>query len=221
MKFKSPAWEKLEQRLNGLVLRERLMVAGTLLLVVLFLWYSGFAMPQWQKMQLQKQQIQSMNQQWEGLNQQLEPLEQRLADDPNKHLKEQSRQLAIQIEQQERSLEDRLERLVKPSEMAGLLEQLLRQNPGLRVIEIEKLPTRAVMAVGAEPGDGSPTLYRHGLRMVFEGGYFDTMAYLKRLEGLEKAIIFNRMKFDVQQYPGSRVELEVETLSLEKGWMGV
>jgi MSHA biogenesis protein MshJ len=64
-------------------------------------------------------------------------------------------------------------------------------------------------------------LYRHGVRLVFEGDYLTTMAFLESLEQKSWRFFWQSLQYDVEQYPKARVTLTLYTLSPERAWLGV
>ena len=79
-------------------------------------------------------------------------------------------------------------------------------------------PGAVSMPVAASQG---PRLYRHGLRIEFEGGYLQTLAYLHALESLDSRFLWRALEFDMQRYPLARVSMTVYSLSLDDAWIGI
>lgn len=106
---------------------------------------------------------------------------------------------------------------VSPRDMMQLLGALLEEQPGVHVENIAAL--EPVELAGAE-GDGpdGPKIYRHGLQVDLEASYADTLAFLTRLEQLPWAIFWERLEYEVIEYPRARVQLLVHTLSTAEQW---
>ncbi len=222
---------QLESRLDALSVRERVIVTVALTALILFAGLQLGIAPQWQAMSAHQKQAERLNEDAALLQVQLPALEQRLSDDPNRLLRQRNEELARQLELEGDALQLRMDGLVKPQHMAALLEQLLVQSPGLSVVGLDKIPARAMRVRDgllialdstskAELEPGARLIYRHGLKLTLEGGYLDTLAYIKRLEAMEQTLLLNRLDFEVMRYPLSRAVLEVETLSLVPGWLG-
>jgi MSHA biogenesis protein MshJ len=64
-------------------------------------------------------------------------------------------------------------------------------------------------------------IYRHPLRLEFEGAYFDVLAYLAELERGPWEFGWRQLNYQVREYPVAEVTLEIETLSREKSSIGV
>lgn len=66
-----------------------------------------------------------------------------------------------------------------------------------------------------------PEIYKHGVVLEFQGDYLSTVKYLQSLEALPWKFYWDGMAYKVQEYPKAQVTVNVFTLSLEKGWIGV
>ena len=82
-----------------------------------------------------------------------------------------------------------------------------------------RTPNPAAPAEGAP--SGAPKLYRHTLVLRLEGSYLDCLAYLEQIERLPWRLYWTRLEVDAGEYPRNDIVLEVQTLSLEQGWIGV
>ena len=66
-----------------------------------------------------------------------------------------------------------------------------------------------------------PRVYKHPLRLEFEGDYFEVQAYLAELESSDWDFGWRRLDYVVTDHPVAEVTLEIETLSQQKSWIGV
>ncbi len=113
------------------------------------------------------------------------------------------------------SLQSMTQGLVSPKDMVALVERVLAQSPGITVVSVQNMP-----AVPAVSGKTRTPLYRHGLKIVVEGGYPALVRYLKALEGLHWKVFWGKADLRVERYPVSRLTLVLYTLSLRRGWIG-
>jgi len=124
--------------------------------------------------------------------------------------------------------------LVAPDTMKRLLQDLLRAQPKLRLLGLEsfsaplQLPgmqklEQTAVATKELPSVAPLTLYRHGMRLTLEGGYFDLLTYLQAIDGSEWRLHWEHLEYQVEEAgPGhARITLELYTLSKEAGWIGV
>jgi MSHA biogenesis protein MshJ len=110
--------------------------------------------------------------------------------------------------------------LVSPREMAKLVEQVLERSTGLELLRLEALAPEQLQEQtgGAAPG---VTVYRHGMRVEFEGRYFDIVEYLEALESLPWKVFWGEVQLATEAYPVARVSLLIYTLSRDANWIGV
>jgi len=76
-------------------------------------------------------------------------------------------------------------------------------------------------AAGVDDTSNDVGLYRHGVKLVFEGDYMTTMAFLESLEQKSWRFFWQSLQYDVEKYPKARVTLTLYTLSPERAWLGV
>ena len=118
-------------------------------------------------------------------------------------------------------LKDNIVNLVSPQEMPALLKELLTQQKQLRLISLENLPPELVDFGEKDAQEvAAPTLYRHCLQMEFSGDYLTMLKYLRQLEELPRAMVWEKVEIESDDYPNATVRLQVYTLSLVEGWIG-
>ena len=131
--------------------------------------------------------------------------------------------------------------LVGSDRMVGLLEQLLARQGQVRVRAMRSLgradllnlstagvPTLPDKAVGALPAAGAaaadpaaPSLYRHGVELVLEGGFADLLQYLRAVESLPQRVLWGSVSLKVEQHPKSVLTLRVYTISRDRHWLEI
>lgn len=132
--------------------------------------------------------------------------------------------------------------LVPSDKMSALLEDIMRHNGKLRMVSLKTLPetrldeiasddgkstsdkSRAAVAPGkdkTEPASMAGAMYKHGVEMKFQGGYFDMMNYLAELEAMPSQLFWVRARLEVDEYPKATLTLTLFTLSLDKKWLNI
>ncbi|WP_137820489.1 type II secretion system protein GspM [Pseudomonas sp. 2FG] len=161
----------------------------------------------------------------------LAELRARLAADPNMPYR--SALLAASASREEliRQIDQNTAELVTPDKMKAVLEDLLRAQPGLRLVGLEsfsepvQLPSVAAAkaAAGAAVAAAPVTLYRHGQRLQLEGGYFDLLNYLQAIQGCKWKLNWDSLDYRVGEAGPRRaqISLRLYTLSRQAGWVGV
>lgn len=138
---------------------------------------------------------------------------------------ENRRQLEI-LETESASLQQQLQagivNLVAPADMPVLLKELLTRQKKLKLVALENLsPRELVLSANSNTTEAhAPVLYIHPLRMEFKGDYLTLIKYLRQLEQLPKALVWEDVDIETQTYPEATVRIQVYTLSLTEGWIG-
>ena len=142
------------------------------------------------------------------------------------------------VREGETTLRSQQDLLVGPDRMIELLEHLLARHGELRVRALRSLgrndllasaspagaPANAGAAAHATPAGNdpaTPTLYRHGVELVLEGGYADLLSYLKAMEALPQRVLWGSVSLKVEQHPKSVLTLRVYTLSRDRHWLEI
>jgi MSHA biogenesis protein MshJ len=159
-------------------------------------------------------------------------LQARLAADPNMQYR--SALLAASASREEliRQIDQHTAELVTPQKMQAVLQELLRKQPQLRVVAMtsfsepvelaafEPAAPPASVEVAAAP---AVTLYRHGLELELEGGYFDLLSYLQAVQASGWQLNWDSLEYQVGEAGPSKatIQLKLYTLSRHAGWVGV
>lgn len=165
-----------------------------------------------------KSQIDDLNGQTQGILTEVE----NSVSNPNS-------QVALSYKQQIDELDAKLaayeQQLISAKDMTTLLKKILSEESGLKLVSITSLPAVDILASTQLPPElqnlpNRTVLYKRGAELVFSGGYFQTVDYLKKLENSGKHIFWDDFSYTVKTYPTATVSLTVYTLTSEEGWVG-
>lgn len=214
--------EEWNERINEMSLRERgLMFVAVMVAVYLAMSTFVFA-PLMRQQAAMEQELNTKRADAARLNTQIQLMLGH--NDGNTSEAQRTAALREQLKQLDNSLGTLTKGLVSPQEMAKLVERMLRANRNLQVLKIESLAPTALLdeagksAAGVGVGD---TLYKHGMRIQFRGGYGDIVNYLHALETLPWKMFWGEVQVVTEQHPQSTVTLVIYTLSLREAWIGV
>jgi MSHA biogenesis protein MshJ len=114
--------------------------------------------------------------------------------------------------------------------MRAVLEDLLKAQPGLQLLSLESFST----PVEVPSTDPAPTtkakgqasavvLYRHGVNLKLQGGYFDLLRYLQAIQGTQWKLNWDSLDYRVGEAGAAhaQISLQLYTLSRYAGWIGV
>lgn len=222
---------QLLDRYDALSQRERIIVAGLLVLVILIGWQELFHAGQSQQQKRLRAELQAVQSQTAAQQQQIAALQAEIRRDPDAAARRRLAELEQQRDRLNAQLQEKMQGLIEPTRMARVLEAVLTRRSDLKLLRVQNLPTRPLLQAGGtsgkESGDGKGAaesdvgVYRHGLQIEFEGSYLSTLEYLKALDALPYEFYWDDLQLNLIRYPRSRVVITVHTLSLREGWIGV
>ena len=229
----------LMTRIDARTLRERCIGLLVSLLGLFLAWDIALVQPLDVRREAFEGQVNQLHQQIRGLNAQIGQIALARTTDPDRLNGRKAQILSVALAGVETELARATEHLVPPGEMAELLEAVLTRETRLQLVKLEGLGAEPLLAPDLVPNlvpdlpgalEGSEQtgpiatvmgLYRHGLRIDFEGGYLDTLQYLVALENLQWRFLWDNVSYEVSQYPLARVSITVYSLSLDDKWIGV
>lgn len=156
------------------------------------------------------------------------------SQDPDAIARERLGRLQAETRDVDARLNELYGQLIAPREMSYILTSILRKETALRLVSLENLAPEALFesALGALPlvgpapeqvaasADGL-TVYKHGLRMTFEGSYLETLRFLRSLEELDSNFFWEDLSLQAGEYPQARIVFSIFTLSTREEWIGV
>lgn len=204
-------WQSLDRRYQALGKRERALVVLCCTVVLGMAVDRLWLTPAWtawsQARQARHQSVQVL----QTLDASITTLHQR-KDLDTRQL--QAELAALQARAGQADAEGRTTDLVSPADMLPLLEQLLGRHSGLKLRSLQSLGRTAL-------GQGTPTLYRHGVELTVEGRYADLLEYLKTLEASPQRLLWGSLQLKVLQHPQVLLTLRLHTLSTDAHWVEI
>jgi MSHA biogenesis protein MshJ len=141
-----------------------------------------------------------------------------------------------QLSQLESQFSTAQKSLVSAELMPALLQDVLRQHQGLKLVELRTLPVMALTGPAAAKAAGGESvtavaddntvgrehnLYKHGFELTVQGSYPDFVQYLSQLERLPKHMYWGKVVMNADEYPRVTLTATIYTLSLDKAWLSV
>lgn len=223
-------WETACAKIDDMSLRERaVMFAAAAFLLIAAINVTLLDPLLIRQKSLSSQVIQQQEKMKE-LQASLQMLMQSKQDDQHSPLRARIAELKAQLQESDGYLQSRRDRLVEPGNMAGLLEQVLRNHDKLQLVELKTLPlsllieknsTDTAVKTVASRVNTSQQIYKHGVRISIRGSYPDLLHYLAALEKLPAQMFWGEVSLVVEKHPSAVLTLTVYTLSLDKTWMAV
>ena len=232
-------YHQLAELFNARNIRERVLIAGLVVAVIINLWLFLFYDHLTAAQQKLDQELASLKLKINTIDKQYNVLATVRHNDPNQDTNKRLVIAQQHIDKLDAQLQVKMKGLILPTQMAAILEQVLSQQTNLSFKRIQSLAAKPLLVKTPEnnlepaiPNNSdtqaidSPAfvdigVYQHGIEMEFTGSYLDTLSYLKQLKQLPWNFYWDDVLFDVVKYPHSSVVIRVHTLSLKEGWLGV
>lgn len=206
----------LRSTVDALSVRERLLVLMTSVIVIVGLWHTLFMQPLANRATATRAELTELENRIAVANRSLEEQILQIAGGSDLQ-RTRIASLRDRIEEINATLGDHAAELIDPSEMAQVLEGVLREQSRLTLVQISNTTPEFL---SSSDDESAVTFYRHGLEIEVEGSYFACLEYLSAIESLPWRLYWQVLELDVIDYPLNRVRIEVSTLSLDEEWIG-
>ncbi len=229
-------WHKLKKWIESREPRERIVLLAASAAILVAVWLNLVYDPQQLEMQTLLAQEVSLSSQIAQDRARFAELESRIGQDPNAFARERVRELQQLTREVDEELNRLYGRLILPREMSLLLTRILQQETQLRLLSLENLQPEVMLtaevdavplvgvtnpAVVGSRAQGQVQVFKHGLRMRFEGSFLETIKYLQSLERNESSFFWDGLSFSLTEHPGGTITLEIFTLSTQREYIGV
>lgn len=222
----------LIEKIDNLTIRERAAILAGVLAVFYTLWSVFLMQPLENQQKIIKAELQQKQATQVGLNAQVQKIIEDNSKDPNIELENRLQVLKKELNEINANIQVSTAHLVSPKNMAKILETVLFKIGSLSLVSAKGLGANALIEQGKEEKaqtndadkvqtEDMSNAYRHGLRIEFVGDFMSTLRYLRELEALDWKFFWDSLELNVEEYPKSRVSIEVFTLSLDKNWIDV
>lgn len=204
-------WQAWADKIAALSQRERILILLTGLVLIcagaIYGWLDGAAL----RLAQDRVALTTAQRDLEIMDLENQGKQARLARDPDQSVREQLVRVEGDIDRLDAELKAQTVDLIQAHEMPAVLEALLSRSTNLHMLALTSLAPQPLMA-----GDQRINLFKHGIRLKLEGGYFDVYQYLKALEALPRHFYWKQFDYQVQEHPKAVVEMEIYTLSTSK-----
>ena len=203
-------------KIDALSMRERLLIFITALVMIAVLWHTLLMQPLAQRADQTRTQLTQLEERIANANRNLEDQIMQLAGGGDEQ-RLRIASLRRRIDEINATLGNHAAELIDPSEMAQVLEGVLKEQSRLALVRIRNTTPDPL---SADEDPSAVTFYRHGLEIEVEGSYAACLEYLSAIEALPWRLYWQVLELDVIDYPRNRIRIEVGTLSLDEEWIG-
>ncbi|BEJ51371.1 MSHA fimbrial biogenesis protein MshJ [Aeromonas dhakensis] len=204
-------WQAWADKLAALSQRERVLIMLTGVVLVGSIATYGWLDAAVVRLEQDRLALSSAQRDLEIMDLENQGKQARLARDPDQNVRTQLAGVGEEIGKLDAALKAQTVDLIQAHEMPEVLEALLSRSANLHMVALTSLAPEPLMA-----GEQRINLFKHGIRLKLEGGYFDVYQYLKALEALPRHFYWKQFDYQVQEHPRAVVEMEIYTLSTSK-----
>ncbi len=209
------------QRFDAQSLRERGLIAISLIVVISFVWWSNYATPRMTKIEALQIENQSIASDVENSRAIIRDIQQSIATGVQQEKEDQLVRLARDLA----ALEDRLRattiELIDPEKMFQLMNQLIYKDSRLKLLSLKRREVKPAIPSDDEGQPDESSIYRHVLEIEFAGSYLDILKYMQTLEALDWKLLWDEIEIASEDYPNVTVKVVISTLSTRKEWVGI
>lgn len=218
--------QKWGERFEAFSLRERALISLAVVVVMFLLWDSLLMSPQGVRQKQMVTEMHSINEEVAAVNSQIRDMTAALRGGEAQQVTARVQEIRTLLASLEQQQADLTVEFIRPSQMAGVLRDMLKAENGLVLTKLESLGASPLFPPAKDAVEQTarlkrPEIFKHGLRIEFEGDYFKTLHYLKSLEAMPWRLYWDNVEYQVLDYPRARIAITVHTLSLDEGWIGV
>ncbi|MDP2785489.1 MAG: type II secretion system protein GspM [Sulfurimicrobium sp.] len=229
-------WLRLAAKIDTRNPRERALISVMVLVVVASLLNMLILDPLLAKKKKAMQEVATQQEQLQTLRSQIQVTMSGGKVDPDAPTRVLLAGLEQKLAQSHGALQGVQQSLVPPDKMGHLLEDVLTQNRGLKLVSLKTLPASNVLDVpssapattqstqgkAAEASLASgPAIYKHGVEIAVSGSYAELTQYLDTLEKLPWRMFWGKAEMRVEAYPRITLMITLYTLSMDKTWLSV
>lgn len=210
------------QRFDALTIRERAIIAGSIIVVVVFLWWSYHAAPMMAEIEIRQDENQRISTEIESTRSVVASIRQRIATGVHQEKEGQLARLVEELSAVEEQLRVTTIELIDPEKMFQLMNQLVYQDSKLTLLSLKRREVRAAIpSSDPQQSDGEAGIYRHVLELQFSGKYLDILRYMQSMEALDWKLLWDEIEINTEEAPKVVAKVVMSTLSTRKEWVGI
>lgn len=211
-------FRRYAERIDAASMRERVMIFLAATLVLVFIVNTALIEPLRVKQKRITAETKQLALELQEVQAKLPAMVQSAARDPDAPNRKRLAALREQLAQFNTRVVQEQRRFTPPDRMRDVLQEMLRRNRGLVLVDLKTLP---VTPVGTPPAAGAQSggAYRHGIEFTVSGSYGELYEYLLMLERLPTQLYWGRAELVVREHPLLTLKLTAYTVSFDPAWL--
>jgi len=209
------------QRFDAQSLRERGLIAFSLIVVIGFTWWNYYAAPLMKQTELLQTENRKLGDEVKRTGAIVGDIRQRIAAGVHQEKELQLARLAKELDEVEDQLRVKTVELIDPEKMFALMNQLIYRDSRLQLLSLKRREVKPAIPSLNEDETEEPGIYRHVLEIELAGKYLDILKYMQTLESLDWKLLWDEIVIHSDEHPKVTVKVAISTLSTRKEWVGI
>ena len=136
---------------------------------------------------------------------------------------ERKKRLQAQLGEIDSQIAAEISELVPPQAIVSVLEEILAPIRSLQIINVQSQEPYRLGSGRTESKSSASmgALYRHSVRIEIEGDFAATVEFLKQAENSRWNLLWDRLEYQVDEFPTATITLDIHTISDQEEWIGV
>lgn len=222
------SWEKYALMFDSRAIRERIIIALCVLASVYLVWDFAFVQGLNKKRAALDARYDRAAIEIEKFSAEEKVLSQALRSNPNAEKQREILQLKDRVAELDKEIERLSGGLVPAAQLPEVLRDILFASQGIELVGIVALKPEKLSLVGAAESESARDVeqaanlgvFRHKVVLKLRGQYFSIRDYLASLEKSDWYFYWSKFEYSVDNYPSAVAQLEVYTLSTDRGFIG-
>ena len=209
------------QRFDSQSLRERGLIAFSLIVVIGFTWWNYYAAPMMKQTELLQTENRKLGDEVKRTGAIVGNIRQRIAAGVHQEKELQLASLGKELDEVEDQLRVKTVELIDPEKMFELMNQLIYRDSRLQLLSLKRREVKSAIPSLNEDETEEPGIYRHVLEIELAGKYLDILKYMQTLESLDWKLLWDEIEIHSDEHPRVTVKVAISTLSTRKEWVGI
>ncbi len=213
-------WTLWSEKLSQLQEREKLMVLGVGVFLILYLSIWFFIAPLQIQFADNKKQLKKTQQSLAQGKVRLDMFTQALKRDYTASIRQEIQKTEQSLSDLDQKLDDFSQGFIPPYKMPAVLKSLLMTKKNLTLKSFQLEPVIPIV-LGTDTQTQKVAFYEHGMKLVVTGDFFSLLAYVKNINEIKEKLFIQQFRYKVLNYPEAELQLVIATVSANEKFIAL
>lgn len=221
-------WELYCEKVGQLQIREKYMLLGIGVFLILYLIVWFIISPLHDEMAKNKKQIKQSHQSLAQAKTKIDMFNHALTQDYTLQLQKELAQAKLDLKNLDQDLSQFSQGFIPPYKMAEVLKQLLKVNQSLQLKSFSLEDVKPIVIGKNTTEDATQknkskavAFYEHGMSLTIIGDYFSLLNYVKSLREIKEKLFISQFQYQVMEYPKAELKLVIATVSANEKFIAL